>query len=96
VLFLPESEDALTVRELSAQSLDKMLALLCDLDGTLVDNVYQHVLAWSEALGEQANDSLSGVFTGGLNERRASCGRVTPRNRAKQAVVTGARAWISH
>ena len=26
------------------------LALLFDLDGTLVDSVYQHVLAWREAL----------------------------------------------
>jgi hypothetical protein len=25
-------------------------ALLFDLDGTLVDSVYQHVLAWSDAL----------------------------------------------
>ena len=27
-------------------------ALLFDLDGTLVDSVYQHVLAWREALEE--------------------------------------------
>jgi beta-phosphoglucomutase-like phosphatase (HAD superfamily) len=27
-------------------------ALLFDLDGTLVDSVYQHVLAWHEALQE--------------------------------------------
>jgi HAD superfamily hydrolase (TIGR01509 family) len=27
-------------------------ALLFDLDGTLIDSVYQHVLAWREALGE--------------------------------------------
>src|SRR4030095_16035012 len=27
-------------------------ALCCDLDGTLVDSVYQHVLAWREALEE--------------------------------------------
>ena len=27
-------------------------ALLFDLDGTLIDSVYQHVLAWHEALGE--------------------------------------------
>ena len=25
-------------------------ALLFDLDGTLIDSVYQHVLAWQEAL----------------------------------------------
>jgi beta-phosphoglucomutase-like phosphatase (HAD superfamily) len=27
-------------------------ALLFDLDGTLIDSVYQHVLAWHEALEE--------------------------------------------
>src|SRR5208282_3767662 len=27
-------------------------AFLFDLDGTLIDSVYQHVLAWREALGE--------------------------------------------
>src|ERR1700738_2911039 len=29
---------------------------LFDLDGTLVDSVYQHVLAWREALGEEGID----------------------------------------
>ncbi len=29
---------------------DQQVAFLCDLDGTLVDSVYQHVLAWREAL----------------------------------------------
>jgi beta-phosphoglucomutase-like phosphatase (HAD superfamily) len=33
-------------------------AFLFDLDGTLVDSVYQHVLAWREAL-EQADIQLS-------------------------------------
>ena len=33
-------------------------ALLFDLDGTLVDSVYQHVLAWREAL-EQAGIELA-------------------------------------
>ncbi|HXS39692.1 MAG TPA: HAD family hydrolase, partial [Stellaceae bacterium] len=28
-------------------------SFLFDLDGTLVDSVYQHVLAWHEALGEE-------------------------------------------
>ena len=31
-------------------------ALVFDLDGTLVDSVYQHVLAWHEALGEAGID----------------------------------------
>ena len=34
-------------------------ALLFDLDGTLVDSVYQHVLAWQEALGEAEGIALS-------------------------------------
>src|SRR5580698_5766055 len=29
---------------------------LCDRDGTLVDSVYQHVLAWKEALDEEGID----------------------------------------
>ncbi len=39
-------------------------AFLFDLDGTLVDSVYQHVLAWREAL-EKAGIELSGAFTAG-------------------------------
>src|SRR5207253_9899221 len=31
---------------------DRAPALLFDLDGTLVDSVYQHVLAWHEVLGK--------------------------------------------
>lgn len=31
-------------------------AILFDLDGTLVDNVYEHVLAWREAFGEERID----------------------------------------
>jgi beta-phosphoglucomutase-like phosphatase (HAD superfamily) len=34
----------------SPQSSSKTLAFLFDPDGTLVDSVYQHVLAWREAL----------------------------------------------
>jgi HAD superfamily hydrolase (TIGR01509 family) len=37
---------------------DTVSALLFDLDGTLVDSVYQHVLAWREAL-ERAGTQLS-------------------------------------
>jgi beta-phosphoglucomutase-like phosphatase (HAD superfamily) len=29
-------------------------AFLFDLDGTLVDSVYQHVLAWKESIGASA------------------------------------------
>jgi HAD superfamily hydrolase (TIGR01549 family) len=35
-----------------SQKCEQKLALLFDLDGTLVDSVYQHVLAWREALEE--------------------------------------------
>ena len=28
-------------------------AILFDLDGTLVDSAYEHVIAWREALGEE-------------------------------------------
>jgi HAD superfamily hydrolase (TIGR01509 family) len=34
------------------QARDQKLAFLFDLDGTLVDSVYQHVLAWRQALEE--------------------------------------------
>jgi beta-phosphoglucomutase-like phosphatase (HAD superfamily) len=41
-------------------------AFLFDLDGTLVDSVYQHVLAWQEAMAVVGIDlavwSLSGVL----------------------------------
>jgi beta-phosphoglucomutase-like phosphatase (HAD superfamily) len=30
-----------------------------DLDGTLIDSVYQHVIAWSEALTSEASYSRS-------------------------------------
>ena len=32
------------------------IGYLFDLDGTLVDSVYQHVLAWKEALTEEGID----------------------------------------
>jgi len=40
------------------QSKDTVPAFLFDLDGTLIDSVYQHVLAWHEAL-ERAGTQLS-------------------------------------
>ena len=36
---------------------------LFDLDGTLVDSVYQHVLAWKEALDPRASIFRSGAST---------------------------------
>ena len=36
--------------------MDRRTALLFDLDGTLVDSVYQHVLAWRVALEEVGID----------------------------------------
>lgn len=35
---------------------------LFDLDGTLVDSVYQHVLAWKEALDGEGIDLRYGAF----------------------------------
>jgi HAD superfamily hydrolase (TIGR01509 family) len=46
------------VQEITAQPVQPQPALLFDLDGTLVDSVYQHVLAWREAL-EEAGIELS-------------------------------------
>src|SRR5437867_3879526 len=67
-------------------------ALLFDLDGTLVDSVYQHVLAWREAL-EEAGIELSvwrihrrigmsgGLFVNAL--LRETGHRVTPEETAR-------------
>jgi beta-phosphoglucomutase-like phosphatase (HAD superfamily) len=41
------------------------IAFLFDLDGTLVDSVYQHVLAWREALEKTGSNSQSGEFIAG-------------------------------
>jgi beta-phosphoglucomutase-like phosphatase (HAD superfamily) len=38
-------------------------AILFDLDGTLVDSVYQHVLSWHEALLAEGIDSRFGAST---------------------------------
>jgi len=35
---------------------------LFDLDGTLVDSVYEHVLAWQEALDQRGSRCRSGGF----------------------------------
>jgi beta-phosphoglucomutase-like phosphatase (HAD superfamily) len=40
-------------------------AFLFDLDGTLVDSVYEHVLAWREALEQAGSSSPSGEFIAG-------------------------------
>src|SRR5690348_6992759 len=42
--------------ERSETPADRQPALLFDLDGTLVDSVYQHVLAWTSALQEEGID----------------------------------------
>jgi HAD superfamily hydrolase (TIGR01549 family) len=42
--------DQMTKEETSIRNLQGKTAFLFDLDGTLVDSVYQHVLAWREAL----------------------------------------------
>src|SRR5437016_6481655 len=48
----------MTTKTLPRGDLDSAPAFLFDLDGTLVDSVYQHVLAWREAL-EAAGLELS-------------------------------------
>ena len=48
----------MTTKTLPRGDLETAPAFLFDLDGTLVDSVYQHVLAWREAL-EQAGIELS-------------------------------------
>ena len=40
-------------------------AFLFDLDGTLVDSVYQHVLAWREALEKAGSNYRFGEFIAG-------------------------------
>ena len=40
-------------------------ALLFDLDGTLIDSVYQHVLAWQEALTRSVSTWRCGGSTAG-------------------------------
>jgi HAD superfamily hydrolase (TIGR01509 family) len=46
------SESSKSGKSGAAQADDHTPALLFDLDGTLIDSVYQHVLAWREALEE--------------------------------------------
>jgi beta-phosphoglucomutase-like phosphatase (HAD superfamily) len=36
------------------------VSFIFDLDGTLVDSVYQHVLAWQEALQAEHIDEIGG------------------------------------
>src|SRR6058998_1210313 len=48
----------MTTKTLPRGDLESAPAFLFDLDGTLVDSVYQHVLAWREAL-EEAGIELS-------------------------------------
>jgi beta-phosphoglucomutase-like phosphatase (HAD superfamily) len=40
-----------------------MKALIFDLDGTLVDSVYAHVLAWQLAFAEAGMPSTAGACT---------------------------------
>src|SRR5260370_41391175 len=58
-----------------------MHALLFDLDGTLVDTVYAHVLAWQRALGE------AGVAVDGyrLHRHVGSSGRLIVRYAQREA-----------
>ena len=40
-----------------------MRALIFDLDGSLVDTVYQHVVAWQQALEEAGMPTTAGAST---------------------------------
>ena len=42
-----------------------MPAFLFDLDGTLIDSVYQHVIAWREALSPRESTCRCGGSTAG-------------------------------
>jgi phosphoglycolate phosphatase-like HAD superfamily hydrolase len=53
-----ESEEEVIVNTGKPDRHDSMPAILFDLDGTLIDSVYQHVLAWREAL-ERSGTALS-------------------------------------
>ena len=58
----PESDNSVQSQVMKSRQNEGELkgktAFLFDLDGTLVDSVYQHVLAWREAL-EKADIELS-------------------------------------
>jgi beta-phosphoglucomutase-like phosphatase (HAD superfamily) len=41
-------------------------SFLFELDGTLVDSVYQHVLAWQSALEAEGIEQLGGAAIAGL------------------------------
>ncbi|MET8291901.1 hypothetical protein ABZV80_43235 [Streptomyces sp. NPDC005132] len=47
-------------------------AFVFDLDGTLVDSGYQHVIAWQQALSELGSAWRSGGSTGGSG-RAVAC-----------------------
>src|SRR5207248_9322303 len=53
-----ESEEEAIVNTGKPDRHSSMPAILFDLDGTLIDSVYQHVLAWREAL-EHSGTALS-------------------------------------
>jgi phosphoserine phosphatase len=50
--------------ESAASSSRERMGFIFDLDGTLIDSVYQHVLAWHDALSAEASSCRSGAFTG--------------------------------
>ena len=58
-------------------------AFLFDLDGTLVDSVYQHVLAWREASRQRASSSPCGASIEDRHERRADDEHAAARDRTR-------------
>jgi HAD superfamily hydrolase (TIGR01509 family) len=91
----------LAVRRRSSDELSITPAFLFDLDGTLVDSVYQHVLAWREAL-ERAGIELAVWrihrrigMSGGLfvNALLREMGQAVPREQAERAREYHAEAY---
>jgi len=65
-------------------SRDAVPAMLFDLDGTLIDSVYQHVLAWNEALERAGNAALRMAYPPAYrNERRTAHERTAARDRKR-------------
>ena len=58
------------------------VSFIFDLDGTLVDSVYQHVMAWQEALQDRAHRSVDVAHSSPYrNERRARHRHAAARSR---------------
>ncbi len=59
-----------------SQSNDTVPAFLFDLDGTLINSLYQHVLTWREALviGRRVADRSNVGMSGGITSHKPTSG----------------------